>query len=96
MMSVLSHSDTELGPSLGSPLSPIKSPKAAEPGLCQPGSVAELGLKLYLVNLHVALLILKNEFSICSLHLAEDDNIKWLAKVGQVRNEAERENLMRD
>ena len=44
-MSVLSHSDTELGPSLGSPLSPIKSPKAAEPGSCQPGSVAELGLK---------------------------------------------------
>ena len=45
-MSVLSHSDTELGPSLGSPLSPIKSPKAAEPGSCQPGSVAELGLSL--------------------------------------------------
>ena len=44
MMSVLSHSDTELGTSLGSPLSPIKSPKAAEPGLCQPGSVAKLGL----------------------------------------------------
>ena len=43
-MSVLSHSDTKLGPLLGSPLSPIKSPKAAEPGSCQPGSVAELGL----------------------------------------------------
>ena len=47
-MSVLSHSDTELGPLLGSPLSPIKSPKAAEPGSCQPGSVAELGLKGYI------------------------------------------------
>ena len=46
-MSVLSHSDTELGPSLGSPLSPIKSPKVAEPGSCQPGSVAELGLRLF-------------------------------------------------
>ena len=43
-MSVLSNSDTELGPSLGSPLSPIKSPKAAEFGSCQPGSVAKLGL----------------------------------------------------
>ena len=45
-MSVLSHSDTELGPSLGSLLSPIKSPKVAEPGSCQPGSVAELGLRV--------------------------------------------------
>ena len=44
-MSVLSHSDTELGPSLGSLLSPIKSPKAAKPRSCQPGSVAELGLR---------------------------------------------------
>ena len=51
--------------------------------------VAELSL----VDVDIVLLILKNNLPIL-LHLTKDDNIKSLAEICKVRNEAKRKNLI--
>ena len=52
--------------------------------------VAELGL----VDIDIVLLTLKNNLPILLLHLIKDDNIKSLAEMCRVENEAKRKDLI--
>ena len=51
---------------------------------------AELGL----VDVDIVLLILKNNLPLLLLHLIKDDNIKRLAEMCRVGNEAKRKDLI--
>ena len=55
-----------------------------------PEHMAELGL----VDADVVFLILKNNFTILSLHLAKDDNIERLAEMCGVGNKTKRKDLI--